>query len=376
MSTQPSLTQLPLSELSSIPIDPCHAELIKHHYDRLVHNIHSTPEHAIGRYTNKQAACEQLARMTLIIRDYIEHFKKCRESGRLEVYDEPIESMISDVVEASLTTTGAGAKWSEAVFVNSQLWGREQEIMTIMQEQSAESVDDVLELWNTPQSTLDSPKVLPDHAEREELDLGKDIDWNQHLLRYRSQSNLNVFRRDLESDEFEIEDFGQWSEDLLHRKLEELDLQWPPVFKDPEPNTGRQRGRVNTGINSSRTGTTRASSRGLSSTEHGPAVMALRERLLALERTRGRSSSRRRRESLAVTESSWAPSQALSTRESRERMLAEAKCSEAESVVMEGGDAGTGARNDSRAVSTRNSKESMRSQLTMKDCFSLGDVVI
>lgn len=44
--------------------------------------------------------------MTLIIRDYIEHAKICRERGKLEEYNKNVESMIIDVVEAALTVGG------------------------------------------------------------------------------------------------------------------------------------------------------------------------------------------------------------------------------------------------------------------------------
>ncbi|EME80077.1 uncharacterized protein MYCFIDRAFT_177060 [Pseudocercospora fijiensis CIRAD86] len=189
------------SYLDQAPLAPCHKALVLRHITRLQHIIHNVDELSIGRYTNKQAAREQLARMTLVIRDYAALAqKKLDPAGPME----PIESAAVDIIDAALSTCGAPASFAEAAFVNSQLFGREQEVAAIMQEYSAESVDDVIELWNTlPEK---NEKVVPDPCRG--CDLGDTIDW-EGLFVNRSKSEADVgllLRRPaMNMDEFQEE---------------------------------------------------------------------------------------------------------------------------------------------------------------------------
>lgn len=207
-------------------MEQCHKELVIKHLRRLHRIISEHDESSIGQYTHKQAAREQLARVTLIIRDYM----------RIP-YTDNMESMVADVVDGSYYVEGTQDTYNQPIFVNSALFSREQELAVMIQEQSAESVDDVIELWNViPEK---SNKVLPDSCPR--ADIGCDIDWNEVLCKSRSESNLLHHFGHLQ-----IEDIDEWKKDLHTRKLEELDLHWPPVFKDPKPNVGWQRERSNT----------------------------------------------------------------------------------------------------------------------------------
>lgn len=230
MSSRPPTPTFFELDIESVPMDPCHRELILRHYSRLTHIIHERDEAAIGNYTNKQATREQLARMALVIRDYAALNKdRCSSSS-----DEAcIESMVSDIVDASFSLTGTQSTWSQTIFITPQLWGREQEIAALMQEIDAESGDDVLELWTLVPEKSD--KVVPGVRDQDK-DLAKDVDWNYVLCRSRSENHLLHYRQ-----EFEIHDPETWRKELQHRELEQLDLIWPPAFKDPEPNLGRQR---------------------------------------------------------------------------------------------------------------------------------------
>lgn len=213
-------------DLWSAPMADCHKELVVRHYRRLNRILHEADEAAIGTYTNKQAAREQLDRMTLIIRDYM----------ALDSHD-AMESMVADVIDASFSVCGTQLPFHHTTFVNSTLWGREQEVAALMQELSAGDVDDVIELWNlVPDRNY---KVVPDSSAVE--DIGKDVDWNNVLFRSRSEDNIAYHRQGLAIGNHEL-----WEEELLTRELEQLDLAWPPVFRDPEPNVGRQRRRTST----------------------------------------------------------------------------------------------------------------------------------
>lgn len=230
MSSRPPTPTFFELDIESVPMEPCHRELILRHYNRLTRIIHERDEASIGNYTNKQAAREQLARMALVIRDYAALNKKCCSSSSDE---DCIESMVSDIIDASFSLAGTQSTWSQPIFITPQLWGREQEIAALMQEIDAESSDDVLELWNLVPQKID--KVVPGVGKNEK-DLAKDVDWNNVLCRSRSENHLLHYKQ-----EFEIQDAETWRNELQHRELEQLDLIWPPVFKDPEPNLGRQR---------------------------------------------------------------------------------------------------------------------------------------
>lgn len=129
-------------DLSLAPLLPCYEDLIALHNDRLLHTIHAADTRTPRCDTNKQAAREQLARMKLVIRDYITLAAKRKESGRLEDHGEPVESMAIDVVEAALTTTYAtGADVPRAFFAGGISSGSDKEIAMLMQEQGADLED-------------------------------------------------------------------------------------------------------------------------------------------------------------------------------------------------------------------------------------------
>lgn len=225
-------------DLWSAPMEHCHKELVVRHYRRLNRILHEVDEAAIGTYTNKQAAREQLARMTLIIRAYMALGSQ-----------NAIESMVADVVDASFSICGTQSPFHHTAFVNSTLWGREQEVAALMQELSAGDVDYVIELWNlVPEKSY---KVVPDSSVVE--DIGKDVDWNNVLFRSRSEDDIAYHRQGMAIGNHEL-----WEEELLTRELEQLDLAWPPVFRDPEPNVGRQRRRTSTAASTTRPLVTRS----------------------------------------------------------------------------------------------------------------------
>ncbi|KAI5358404.1 hypothetical protein Slin14017_G106870 [Septoria linicola] len=242
---------LPL-DLSLTPLPACHAVLLKRHYTNLVTTI--------SQSTCQQIQCcalSRLARMMLIIRDYTSHTSALRFRGKLEDYDEEMESMVIDVVEAALTVDRKECgTWEQGVFA-SGCGSREDEVSEIMRE-LRESLkasmdgdghevcdgDAVLQRGRRRRGGDGKDKPLPDTHFLTE-DIGHSIDWNRILLRSRSETDILHLSKD-----FEIQDHDKWEQDLLSRELEELDLLWPPKFKDPEPNVGRQRERRMTGPNS------------------------------------------------------------------------------------------------------------------------------
>ena len=201
-------------DVLSAPMATEHKHLVLRHFRRLRKILDEEDEDAIGRYTSKAAAREQLARMTLVFRDYISMH------ARGDIGDE-VESMVADVVDASFFVAGREHTFAQPLFANPLLLGREQEIAALMQELQAGNVDDVVELWNVQATSTD--KVLPEISAAE--DIGQGIDWTKVIRRSASEDNLLRCR----SGNVVIKDKPKWQRTLSQRNLSDLDRVWPPA---------------------------------------------------------------------------------------------------------------------------------------------------
>ena len=195
---KPSIYQRPEgvlleAEIHEAPLEPCHRKLALKHFHRLTKTLAAEDKDLVGRNTTRASAREHLARLTLVIRDYMSEMAK----GQRE--DATIESMIADVVDASLFVDNSQGTWSQPAFVNPLFMGREHEIASIMQDISAQGVDDVdaLELWDAlPPSPSRANKVLPDHEDAWDVGIGN-VDWPLiFLLSRRSEDDLTYRTRD------------------------------------------------------------------------------------------------------------------------------------------------------------------------------------
>ncbi|KAK6393851.1 hypothetical protein LTR65_002228 [Meristemomyces frigidus] len=224
------------AELLQAPMEECHKDLAILHFRRLTRILAEQDEDAIGCYTNKHAAREQLARMTLVVRDYRREHAK----GRIE--DDAIESMISDVVDASFFVSG---KQGTPAFVNPLFHGREHEIAALMQEVSAGNVDDVIELWNAPTSKYN--KVLPEHGPG--WNIGSEVDWDRVLGRSRSEDDItHHFKHVKVGNQPKAE---RIQNKLMKRAESHLRLCWPPAPGEEYLAPSRGRSRADTGASSS-----------------------------------------------------------------------------------------------------------------------------
>ncbi|KAK5137687.1 hypothetical protein LTR08_007982 [Meristemomyces frigidus] len=186
------------AEIQAAPLEPCHRDLTLTHFHRLTRTLAAADKDLVGRYTTRVSAREHLARLTLVIRAYT-----CSVPTRdVEDDDGTIESMIADVVDASLFVSGTQGTFSQPAFPNPLSPGREHEIAALMQELSASGASssvDALELWDAlpPASHPSSDtKILPDHEAAWPTGLGKP-DWPQIFLRSRrSDDDLAYHTRD------------------------------------------------------------------------------------------------------------------------------------------------------------------------------------
>ena len=201
-------------DVLSAPMATDHKLLVLRHFRRLRKIIDEDDEDNLSGYTSKQAAREQLARMTLVFRDYM------AMHARGEIGDE-VESMVADVVDASFFIAGREHTFEQPTFANPLLMGREQEIVALMQELRAGNVDDVV-LWNV-QSTAEE-KVVPDTSSGGE-DIGRELDWTRVLCRSSSEDNV-LFHR---GGNVVVKDRPKWQRSLSKRRLSSLDKAWPPA---------------------------------------------------------------------------------------------------------------------------------------------------
>lgn len=87
------------TDILAAPLDVAHKDLVLRHFYRLQNILDEPDEDAIGGLSTKQGAREQLARMTLVFRDY-------ESKRRNDEIDEVVESMVADVVDASFAIGG------------------------------------------------------------------------------------------------------------------------------------------------------------------------------------------------------------------------------------------------------------------------------
>lgn len=199
-------------DVLNAPMEVEHKHLVLRHFYRLRKILDESDQDAIGRYTNKQAALEQLARMTLVFRDYETRMK----NGEI---GEPVESMVADIIEASFVVSGKRGTYEQPIFACPLLMGREQELAALMQEVEAGNADDVLELWNAPPK---AEKVLPDHSGVNNI--AGDINWTRSLVRSKSENNLVYHRH----PEITIEDRPKFTRELSQGNVSDWDYSWPP----------------------------------------------------------------------------------------------------------------------------------------------------
>ena len=225
-------------DVLTAPMPTEHKHLVLRHFRRLRKIIDEDDEDAIGRYTSKQAAREQLARMTLVFRDYTARYS----NGEI---DDDVKSMVADVVDASFFVGGQNGTFHQPAFPNALLHGREQEIAILMQELQAGNVDDVVELWNVQPT---NKNVLPDAVKVDHL--GRDIDWTRVLCRSSSEDDLLHCR----SKRTIVKNKPKVERTLSQRNLADLDRTWPPVTPDPELFQGRARAETETSFWSEQSG--------------------------------------------------------------------------------------------------------------------------
>lgn len=209
-------------DVLSAPMATEHKHIVLKHFRRLRKILDEPDEDAISRYTSKKAAREQLARMTLVFRDYTAR----RERGEI---DDECESMVADVVDASFYVAGREHTFSQPAFTNPLVSGREQELAILMQEMQAGNVDDVIELWNVQPTQT----VLPDCSHV--VNIGRDVDWTKVLCRSKSEDNL-LHRQ---APNVVIKDRPKWTRSLSSRNIKDLDRMWPPA--DTKMLVGRER---------------------------------------------------------------------------------------------------------------------------------------
>ena len=257
------------ADLGSAPMPQEHREHVAGHIRRLWKTVNSPSKTKILGYTNKSAAREQLAYMTVVFRDRMSRYQQSKsedatlifdyylskcERGRLEdaavishddrfslgntlrcflyaarspfyrlyaharaIYfrltsSNEVESMVADMIDASFYISDHTSSLAAIGCNNSMMFGREQEMERFMQEILVGSTDVVVELHNTEKS------------EETTKDVGKDIDLTTVLRRYRSDADMiHRWMKD-----FTPEVRQEWDYSLRTRSKRQLNPTWPP----------------------------------------------------------------------------------------------------------------------------------------------------
>ncbi|TKA62567.1 hypothetical protein B0A55_10276 [Friedmanniomyces simplex] len=147
---------------------------------------------ALPAYTTKTIARDQLARMTLVIRDFVSHYDKHHKEPRPSDAQECAcgESLIGDIIDASFNVPGVKGNMTIPAFPSPLRESQEYEVAALVQESYAGNLDDVTELWYVEQFPRYNDKVVPDTPSPSLHDLGAAVDWAALCTRASSESNL------------------------------------------------------------------------------------------------------------------------------------------------------------------------------------------
>ncbi|KAK3669982.1 hypothetical protein LTR78_010154 [Recurvomyces mirabilis] len=197
------------AEIDAAPMCGTHKEMALIHYHRLLNIIAQDDPNVVPPYTSQAVARVQLARMTVVLRSTISHFRNhpgkdaeirteppapihSRSDGRrlyqdpldvLNDRDQRIESLIHDLIDASFHIPGAKSNLCSDPLAP----GHDDTTAPLVQESCAGGVDDFAEMWSIPEMMLGA-KPLPDHSSV--YNIGAEVDVGVIYRRGKTESNV------------------------------------------------------------------------------------------------------------------------------------------------------------------------------------------
>ncbi|KAK3075700.1 hypothetical protein LTR53_000742 [Teratosphaeriaceae sp. CCFEE 6253] len=176
-------------EILATPLDDSHKELALKHHRRLMRIASTEDPPCRPMYTTPGLAREQLARMTLVIRDFMKWYRAQPEMEEVEVVG---ESVIVDIIDACLHVPGLTGNWLSPAFHEPLADGRERAIATMLQESFHSNPDDLSRHTDLEPFPEYKETVVPDYT-RPPHWLGADLDWNRDMRRTFSDSDMLHF---------------------------------------------------------------------------------------------------------------------------------------------------------------------------------------
>jgi len=225
-------------DIRSLPIDEAHKGLALMHFHRLLHIASETDPLSIPLYTTKHEARKQLARMTLVIRDFARHHAR-NAWHKLEEEVCDYESVIQDIVDAAFHVDSTSGALTVPTLSNPLPPRREAEVRAL-----------VAEAFSPPSRRVASPPFRWRHAHQRHLPNDShlppdmlteaEIDWDafvgpatlpvgspELMIEDRLVSLKGGFKRHAEAL---TERLAGWSKKLLGKQREERrSVVWPPI---------------------------------------------------------------------------------------------------------------------------------------------------
>ncbi|KAK3633966.1 hypothetical protein LTR56_015576 [Elasticomyces elasticus] len=138
-------------EINATPLAGSHKELALLHLRRLLRIAMEDDPHAIPAYTTKRVAREQLARMTIVIRNFVAHYRRKHRQipERLDKGDCACgESIIMDIIDASFSVPGVTGNLTIPAFPLPLRDYNELEVAALVRESYAHELGDPeMEPW-------------------------------------------------------------------------------------------------------------------------------------------------------------------------------------------------------------------------------------
>ena len=232
------------SEIQVCPMHDFQRDQVIMHLRRLKRTLCRQDEDALGGFTTRDVAREQLAKMTVLMRDHLDkvsrgkwdrdvlkaHRRKTID-GTLDEniesrYEESFESLVQNVVDASFSTGNVRSALYQPALVNKLLEGREEEIAAV--KSSINPIRYLEPRVTRPLHTrVNTGKELPDWRSISDI-VGQGVEFELNRTRSFTDDDMICHRPSPKARK----EVGCQQADMFERKRSGLDRTWPPYDEE------------------------------------------------------------------------------------------------------------------------------------------------
>ncbi|KAK4951837.1 hypothetical protein LTR10_009757 [Elasticomyces elasticus] len=232
------------AEINATPLVECHKELALMHLRRLLRIAMEDDPNAIPAYTTKRVAREQLARMTIVIRNFVAHYhrKHRKIPERLDKGGCACgESIIMDIIDASFSVPGVTGNLTIPAFPLPLRDYNEQEVAALVRESYAYELGEGADWPEVEPWPIYYEHVVPGGpVNTAGENIGGHIDWNT-MCRRSSDNHVIYYRGNEPAEILALKKAAIHLSDIMQKGRKTRNTHsWPP--------TGRSRSTSETDV--------------------------------------------------------------------------------------------------------------------------------